>query len=202
VAFNETRLSDDVERGAEGGPGFKTGITTRASGFETRLEEWSTTRGEWSIGYGIQSKTDFNKVLDAFYAQRGRLSGFRFKDWSDFELADQTIGTGDASKTVFQIFKRYTFGAVTFDRDLRKIVSGTVVIKLDTVTQADPADFSIDLNTGLVTMVVAPGVGADLTAQVEFDVPVRFDIDSLGIAMTVFNAGGIPNIPIVEIKLL
>ncbi len=208
MAFNETRLPDDVEKGASGGPGFKTSVTVRSSGKEQRNSEWSTTRGEWDIGYGILTKEDFAVVLAVFYAQRGRLDGFRFKDWSDFELADQQIALGDDTTTVFQIFKRYTFGAVNFDRDLTRIITGTIVVRLDGVLQTDPGDYTIDLDTGLITMVVAPastgGTGPSseevLSVECDFEVPVRFDTDTFGITLEVFNAGAIPNLPIVELK--
>lgn len=208
MAFNETRLPDDVEKGASGGPGFKTSVTVRSSGKEQRIGEWSTTRGAWDVGYGILNKEDFAVVLAVFYAQRGRLDGFRFKDWSDFELADQQIALGDDTTTIFQIFKRYTFGAVDFDRDLTRIVPGSEEVRLDGGLLVDPDDYSLDDDTGLLTLVVAPastggtGPGGEevLSTKCEFEVPVRFDTDTFGITLEVFNAGAIPNLPIVELK--
>ncbi len=210
MAFNETRLPEEVERGAEGGPGFKTTVVNSFGGFEQRFANWSTVRGTWQLSYGIQTKTDFSTVRDAFYVQRAMLDGFRFKDWSDFELPDQQIALGDDSTTVFQVFKQYAFGAVTYDRDLRKIVAGTEVVRLDGVVKADPADYSIDDDTGLITMVVAPastgggGGGGEeiLSVLCEFDVPVRFDMDDFVVTLSTFQAGAIPNVPIVELKLI
>ena len=50
------------------------------------------------------------------------------------------------------------------------------------------------------TGVSVEGAGAELTAGYAFDVPVRFDTDSLIINLAAFEAGEIPDIPIVEIR--
>src|SRR5262245_16867263 len=108
AAFDEIRLPEDVERGAQGGPQFKTNIMTLGSGFEKRNQEWADTQGEWDLSYGISTKDDLKTLIAFFYARRGRARGFRFKDWSDFELERQAIGIGDGANADFQIYKRYT----------------------------------------------------------------------------------------------
>ena len=57
--------------------------------------------------------------------------------------------------------------------------------------------------TGVVTFgpSAIPPVGAQVTAGFEFDVPVRFDTDMLTIDLAAFNAGGIPDIPMVELRV-
>ena len=40
-----------------------------------------------------------------------------------------------------------------------------------------------------------------MTAGFEFDVPVRFDTDYLEVDLAYFEAGQIPSIPIIEIKV-
>ena len=47
----------------------------------------------------------------------------------------------------------------------------------------------------------APGNGVKVTAGFEFDVPVRFDTDFLDIDYSNFEAGSIPDIPIIEVRL-
>jgi uncharacterized protein (TIGR02217 family) len=47
-----------------------------------------------------------------------------------------------------------------------------------------------------------PMEGAAVSAGFEFDVPVRFDTDRLEISLAQIEAGSIPHIPIVEIRLL
>ena len=206
MAFHEVRLDEDIERGAQGGPRFNTTVLTLTSGFERRNINWVQTRGEWDIGYGLQKKTQFTVVLDFFYAREGRAHGFRFKDWTDFELARQVIGITDTVQASFQIFKRYESGGITFDRTLKKIVDGTVSVFVNNVLIVEGAgadQYTLDDNTGLVVL------GATLVAQTatnvevacEFDVPVRFANDALDLVADTDVAGTIPQIPITEIRV-
>lgn len=209
MAFHEVRLPEDVERGAVGGPRFKTTVVALSSGFERRNKDWENTRGKWDIGYGISTKSDLDGVIDFFYVRNGMAHGFRFKDWSDFQvglLTDdttrQTIGTGDTVETVFQFFKRYSSGAFNHDRTLTKLVSGKVKVFLDAVEQV--SGFTLDLNLGTVTFDVAPGGGVLVGIITEFDVSVRFDTDDLNINAEVFSdelKGAIPQIDVIEIRV-
>lgn len=200
MSFHEVRLPDDVERGAAGGPGFSTTITQLSSGFEQRNANWSKARMGFDIGYGIQDKEGFQEVLEFFYARRGRLYGFRFKDWSDYEATDQTIGTGNGVITQFQLSKTYSDAGGSYVRPINKPVSGTVVIYVNDVV-VDPADYTVDHTTGVVTFDAPVANAAVVTADFEFDVPVRFDVDKADVELTWSNAGSVPNIPVVELRL-
>lgn len=222
MTFHDVRLPTDIERGAIGGPMFKTTVLELNSGFEQRNIDWSQVRGEWDISYGIMSMDDnlqgafIHQVRDFFYARQGRAHTFRFKDFADFEIGDpnnptttnQLIGLGDDATVAFQVFKRYSSGGINLDRTRTKIVSGTVTVLLDGVVQADPGDYSIDLVTGLITFVVAPAstggtgpLGEEVVALAcEHDSQVRFDIDHLQITTQLFNVGSIPQIPLRETR--
>ncbi len=65
------------------------------------------------------------------------------------------------------------------------------------------ADWTCDTTTGVVTFEAGsiPASGAAVTAGFQFDVPVRFDSETLDINLTSFAAGAIPAIPLVEIRL-
>jgi uncharacterized protein (TIGR02217 family) len=66
-------------------------------------------------------------------------------------------------------------------------------------TELPLSAFTCDVTTGLVTLAAAPTPGAAVTAGFGFDVPVRFDTDSLEIDLAAFAAGAIPTIPLIEI---
>jgi uncharacterized protein (TIGR02217 family) len=55
--------------------------------------------------------------------------------------------------------------------------------------------------TGLVTFATPPGPGEAVTAGFEFDVPVRFDTDTIQVSVDAFQAGEVPAVPIVELRL-
>jgi uncharacterized protein (TIGR02217 family) len=221
MSFFENRLPVDIERGATGGPRFKTRVLQLESGFEQRNVDWENTRGEWDVSYGLMAmenellETHVHAIRDFFYVQQGRAHGFRFKDWSDFQIGDpddptgenQLIGLGDDATTVFQVFKRYSYGAVSYDRIIRKLVNGTVSVLLDGVVQS--GGVTVDVNTATVTFTTPPAstggsgpLGEEVVAIAgDFDVPVRFDTDHLAINVLLFSAGSIPSIPVVELRI-
>lgn len=209
MAFHDIQLPDDVERGAQGGPRFKTDILPLSSGFEKRNISWEETRGFWDISYGIQTKADFDIVKAFFYARRGRANSFPFKDWSDFELARQSMFTTDGSTATFQIFKQYEPGPFFFDRDITKPLGSGGLAFVNNISQTvvydvAPAatEVSIARLTGIVTLgsTHAATSALDVELQTEFDVPVRFDTDALDINLLTFDAGSIPQLPIMEVR--
>jgi uncharacterized protein (TIGR02217 family) len=202
MAFHDTKLSDAVERGAQGGPHFKTNILMLSSGFEKRNIEWERTKGEWDVGYGIDTKEAYSEVLTFFYARQGRAHSFRFKDWSDFEIGDdptpQEIGVGDTVALTFQIEKRYSNGGYTFHRPIYKPVSGTLRVFFDGVEQF--GNWSANYLTGVITFTSPPAGSVSVGVICEFDVPVRFDTDVLNINVEIFSAGAVPQISLVEVR--
>lgn len=51
-----------------------------------------------------------------------------------------------------------------------------------------------------MTFGTAPGAGVTMTAGFEFDVPVRFDSDTLDVTLDVERLGSITSIPLLEIR--
>lgn len=210
MAFHDVQLPVDVERGATGGPQFKTTILQLSSGNEQRNIDWEQARGRWDIGYGIQTKSDFDLALAFFYARQGQAHSFRFKDWSDFEITEETLGVTDASTNTFSLFKSYSSGGISFNRLLTKPVNGTFTAKVNgiaqTVTYDDTTpgvtEVSIILATGLVYIGAthAATTGYDVDVSLEFDVITRFDTDTFGLSLETFDAGAISSLPIIEVR--
>jgi uncharacterized protein (TIGR02217 family) len=208
AAFIEERFPEHVSRGTVGGPGWKTDISTRSSGFEDRNGPWSAPRYRYDARYGVRDLDDLHAVIQIFNVAGGRLRGFRFKDWSDFrscpplqspDATDQPFGVGDGATTSFQLVKRYAFGASYFDRTIRKPVAGEILVAANGAPL--PAGWSLNAATGLVTFDAAPSVGAVLTWGGEFDVPVRFDTDNLDLTLNTSRSSDIPSIPLMELRL-
>lgn len=218
MAVHEVRLPDDIERGAVGGPQFKTVVHESDTGFEQRDIKWAQARGSWDISYGLMAiedpatlKTVLPDIVEFFRAREGRAHSFRFKDWADFKIGDpddpasnnQAIGIGDNLEVDFQIFKRYSSGGVDYDRTIYKIVSGTLTVFLDGVLQVEGGgnDYTVDLNTGVITFNVTPPTNDVISVACEFDVLVRFGSDKLDLSVETFNSGSVPAIEIVELRL-
>jgi uncharacterized protein (TIGR02217 family) len=149
-------------------------------------------------------------VIGFFEARSGQLHGFRWKNWSDYKSCapsapvadeDQLIGTGDGVQRVFHLQKSYRSGLQTYVRPIRKPVLGTVVVAIEGDAKVEGVEFTVDPTTGEVTFTLPPEFGARVTAGFEFDVPVRFDTDQIQTSVASFNAGEVPKVPVVEVRL-
>jgi len=210
MAFLETpRFPDAIAFHAIGGPGFLTTVIPLASGFEQRNGLWQYERGSWDVGQVTKTLTEYAPMSAHFRIVGGKRDGFRFKDWSDFTDAMNqgagvlgTLGVGDGTTTVFQMFKNYTLGSASYQRPIRKPISGTCAF----FDNASPVSPTVNYTTGLVTFSPAPVTGHTLTWTGQYDVPVRFDID--GYKLELVDRQGAtgdilvrwPTIPIIEIR--
>jgi uncharacterized protein (TIGR02217 family) len=212
MSFHDIRFPTGISRGAQGGPERRTDVVVLGSGFEERNARWSRSRRIYNAGYGIRSLDVLHAVTAFFEERRGKLYGFRWKDHADFKSClpeqtpsalDQVIGTGDDTRTAFQLIKRYGSQFAPYDRDIAKPVSGTVIAAVDGAPQLDGTHFDCDAATGILTFrdEYVPAAGSTVTAGFHFDVPVRFDTDKLEINLQGFRHGAIPAIPIVEIRI-
>ena len=61
--------------------------------------------------------------------------------------------------------------------------------------------WSVDTTTGLVTFSTAPAMGVEVTADFEFDVPVRFDTDHMAVTIETYRLHAWQQIPIVELRI-
>ncbi|MFC3118906.1 DUF2460 domain-containing protein [Jhaorihella thermophila] len=207
MAFHEVRFPEDISRRARGGPERRTQVVTLASGEEERNASWANSRRRYDVAYGIRRADDLAIVVAFFEARNGRLYGFRFKDWADYKscapsqapsATDQQIGTGDGTTTTFQLVKAYSSGSQSWTRTITKPVADSVTVAIDGVEQA--SGWSVETTTGLVSFDPAPATGAVITAGFEFDVPVRFDTDTLDVTLDFERLGSITSIPLLEIR--
>jgi uncharacterized protein (TIGR02217 family) len=212
MSFHEVRFPTSISMGATGGPERRTDVVVLGSGFEERNSRWANSRRSYSAGYGVKSLDDLHSVITFFEERRGRLYGFRWRDHADWKscapqdvpsATDQVIGIGDGVTAAFQLKKTYGGLRAPWVREIKKPVAGTVLVAVAGIPQTLGTDFSLDLVTGLVTFLPGhiPVTGSSITAGFEFDVPVRFDTDKLEISLAGFQAGAIPHIPLVEIRV-
>ena len=200
------RFPDNIGYGSQGGPSYDTSIVVVRSGHESRNVNWTYPRHQYDVAYGVRTIDDLEELIEFFHAVGGKAYGFRFKDWSDYKSCntgvgtdetDQLIGTGDAIEDDFQLVKKYTKGSFTRTRIISKPVTGTVSIALNDVNQ--PSGWTVDTTTGIVTFASPPGGSVTVKAGYEFDVPCRFDTDTLQVNLESYNTGTAQT-PIIEIR--
>lgn len=177
MSFAETRLELGIDYGTVGGPRFSTSILVDGSGGEQRNANWGQPLGRWQIGDRKLTQFELDYFLDFHSNRKGAAEGFRFKDWTDYQASMQPIGIGNGSKTQFQLIKRYTIAAYTAIRPILKPVGGTVNIYSNGI--AISSGWIADLTTGVITFANPPANGAAITADFEFDMPVRFEQDNI-----------------------
>lgn len=210
MPFHEVRFPADLSLGSTGGPERRTEIVALANGFEERNTPWAQSRRRYDAGLGMRTVDDIADLIAFFEARRGRLYGFRWKDWADFTSSapsevisafDQVLGTGDGMRTDFALIKTYASGGASQDRTISKPVEGTVLVAVAGTTLEEGTDWTVDPATGIVTLAVPPAAGAEVSAGFAFDVPVRFDTDRLDISYAGFSAGEVPSVPVVEVRV-
>ncbi|MEW2916606.1 DUF2460 domain-containing protein [Ruegeria sp. ANG10] len=208
--FHEVRFPASLSFGSVGGPERRTDIVTLANGFEERNTPWAHSRRRYDAGLGMRSLDDIETLVSFFEARQGQMFGFRWKDWSDYKsgaatadvaVDDQVIARGDGTSTEFQLVKTYSSGGFSYVRPIVKPVLGTVRIGLEQDQMREGVDFEVDLNSGLITFTASPPEEVEITAGFEFDVPVRFDTDKIQTSVASFQAGDVPNVPVVEVRV-
>jgi uncharacterized protein (TIGR02217 family) len=207
MAFDDVRFPTAISRGASGGPERRTDVVTTASGREERNSRWAHSRRRYNIGFGVKTLQQLQTVIAFFEGRRGKLHAFRFKDHVDFkscaanaipQRTDQVLGTGTGTQASFQLVKHYGAPLRNYMRTIQAPVAGTVLVAVNGVAAVN---FTVNSNTGLVTFNAGsiPASGATVTAGFEFDVPVRFDTDEITVNLQHFEAGEIPDIPLLEV---
>jgi len=210
MQFHEVRFPASLSFGSVGGPERRTEVVTLANGFEERNTPWAHSRRRYDAGLGMRSLDDVETLIAFFEARMGQMYGFRWKDWSDFKSAaasaspafeDQTIAQGDGVRAAFPLIKTYRSGPHAYARPITKPVLGTVHIGLGGDEMKEGVDYEVDLDRGVVTFQHPPERDVEITAGFEFDVPVRFDTDQIQTSVASFQAGSVPNVPIIEVRV-
>jgi len=210
MAFHEVRFPANLSFGSVGGPERRTEIVTLASGYEERNTPWADSRRRYDAGIGLRSLDDVAALVAFFEARSGQLHGFRWKDWADYRsclpsaevgFEDQLIGTGDGVTSDFQLSKLYASGDGAWRRQITKPVAGSVLVGVQGDRLVETVHYTLDTATGIVSFATPPAPGARVTAGFEFDVPVRFDTDRIQVSVASFQAGDMPQVPVVEVRL-
>jgi uncharacterized protein (TIGR02217 family) len=198
MSFVEAQFPADISYGSSGGPEYSTDIVMTYGGHEQRNINWSQARARFNVAHGVKTKTQLDALIAFFRARKGRAIGFRFKDWTDYKASGQTLGTGNGALTQFQLVKTYASGATEELRIITKPVNGTIKIYLNGALQS--TGYTVNFTTGLVIFNSAPVNGAVVTADYEFDVPVRFDTDRLSATLDAYGVHSWLDIPLIEVR--
>jgi uncharacterized protein (TIGR02217 family) len=159
MAHLEILFPTDISFGVRGGPAWNTSIAKRSSGHEQRIQRWSTPLWMWpDVAHHARSISKIDDLYDFFITVgEGSYNSFLFKDWADYTVlaADGRLGTlavGTGYPT-YQMYKRYTYGARTFDRAIKKPKAASLSVYRGGVLKTETTHYTFDTTTGIVTFV-------------------------------------------------
>ena len=181
-SFVEQRLLDIVSYGFQGGPTFNTERERQRSGGVIRNSVRERPLYRYTAPYNKIQKIHHAIVIQAFNACRGAAVGFRFKDWADYVASSELVTVATGAEQTVDLYKRYSFGSLTTERRIKKLVSGTVSLS----SPGALSGVTFDVNAGTVTFTGTNGQPVYWGG--EFDVPVMFSNDDLIFSYENFDA--------------
>lgn len=212
MAHLDRQFPQDVAQGAQGIARRRDEIVTLASGREEINQRWQHARRSWLAGLAIRTADDMAAVLDLWEEAQGRRHSFRFQDWLDYKSCapsqtpaptDQPLGVGDGAAAEFKVAKTYG-SALPYIRPIALPRPASLRLALDGVETA--SGWSLSATGGVVTFDTPPAAGVEVRAGFLFDVPVRFEEDSILAEWTYFRPGGdgvaqAPDVSLIEVIL-
>lgn len=188
MSFFEVEFPRAISYKAVGGPSWNTFVVDVASGSEQRNRNWAKARGKWTVSLitpasAAASRQTFAEALETFFLMiGGRADGFRFFNHLSFYAGNQPVV---AATSGIQLQRTYSLASRTYVRTITKPITSsvkdyqgnaltnTVVIKTSGGATRDPATYTVDHTTGIVTGTV------DVTdlASFQYHIPVRLDTD-------------------------
>lgn len=194
--LNTIRFPDGIALGVTYGPEFVTEIAAMVSGKEKRNSVRQRALCVGDCSHVPRLEEHYGELLKFFRGMNGRANTFRFKDYTDFEVAltEGVVEEIGDDGTSFQLCKKY-FVATGFEevRLIQAPIAAGLVLKDGATTLTYTTDYTVTA-TGIVA-TTAPRDAEDLTWSGEFDNVCRFDTDRMATAIDaarVFSWGGIP----------
>ena len=189
------RLPENIEASAEFILTRRSEIIELSNGFEERNTPQAHHRRLIRLRYSPDDSDAIDAIRNAWAVTLGPVYAFRVRDWADFKTSassavpandDQNIGTGDGAIKTFQLAKTVSFGDGSYTHPIKAPVSGSVLVAVDGVAKTEGADFTVDYNSGVVTFLVAPGIGLAVTAGCKYDIWARFKNDELSVQHLIY----------------
>ena len=187
-------------------PTFQTRIQRSASGRELRALDYPYPLWQFTLAFDFLRDNpaagyDALQTLMGFYLLcQGAYGAFLFQDPSDDRVSGQQIGTGDALRTVFQLQR--TMGNTLPEGGFAEPITAPNVVKavyFNGIVQ-NPASYSVDPMTGLVTFNTAPGGGLIISADYSYYFRCRFVDDSYAFENFMFQLWQLKKLTFISVR--
>lgn len=189
------RFPEDISWGAVATPTFNTEVIKVVSGAEKRNRLWSTPQYTFNCSHAVKTEEQIIDLLNFFYTVGGRAGAFRYKNWVEFELFQNTSEITRDNDLLY-VWKKYS----TYRKRITKIVDGTFKLYADGVQVL--SGFDVNIDTGVVTLQFPTNYPENtvFTCECEFDFWVRFETDEMPISYDNVDSFSWGNIILKEIK--
>lgn len=179
---------------------FNNKINISNNGFEQIQSLWEKSKSVFEINKENLNKEELEKIVSFFNIVKGNSIGFRFKDWFDYDAKKQILGTYNGKK-VFQLIKNYfsvsnNGDSFLYTKIIRKPISNTVSVYINNV---QINNFLVNYNEGLIDVLYPLNDGDVVSADFQFEIPVRFMNDELKIVVENKNLSKIENLELIEV---
>ena len=199
--FYEFRFPESISMKSTISIEFNTNVMISKNGQEQRIANWEYSRLVYNVTNGLKTKRDLEEIIKLFRIVKGKNIGFRFKDWTDYYAKNQIIGIGTGDNKVYQLVKSYNISIddekVIYARKITKPVKNTVKVFVNNIDVTN--SLNINYKNGEINFKTAPDENEIISANFEFDVPVRFDSDNLEFNLNSPTSGKIKDIKLIEI---
>ncbi len=174
MAFFEELFPTEVGRNMVGGPRALVQVAYASSGQRFVNDMDPEPLHEWSLAYPVQIGEEFEALRAFAYVINVNRDAFRFEDPADHEATQQNSGMALISAGVYQLTRRYTYGARSKVRPIYKPVAGAQIFRTRSgFTTNITGTSSVSTTTGQVT--VSGHIGGDTyTWAGDFHIPVHF----------------------------
>ncbi len=187
-------------------PTFQTRIQRAVSGRELRALDYPYPLWQFTLVFDFLRDNpaagfdELRTLMGFFMLCQGAFGTFLFQDPSDDRVSGQQIGTGDTLRTVFQL-QRTMGKTLPSGGFLEPIVAPNVVsaVYFNGIVQ-DPAGYSVDSMTGLVTFNIAPGSGLIITADYSYYFRCRFIDDSYAFENFMFRLWQLKKLTFISVR--
>lgn len=194
--FEERARYDDVTRhwGSSSGPSFSTTVVSDKTGNEQRMVNWMSPLGTFDIGNRNVRYKDYQKLLSFFHIMRGKASGFRIRDWSDY--SDDGMGVLRKRKDgKYQMYKKRTYDYIDdayYQKIIKPLGPSWVATDLrntirifyfgdEMFMSSTPGGYQLDDTTGQATVFEKVFIGSAtnniITTQENHDLKVGYEIE-------------------------
>jgi uncharacterized protein (TIGR02217 family) len=181
-------------------PTFQTRIQRAVSGRELRALDYPYPLWQFNLGYEFLPDNQMAgisalRTLMGFYLScQGAFGTFLYDDPTDDNAAGQPIAAGDGNTAVFQEVR--TLGGFVEPITAPNMVTA---VYLDGIV-ADPATYSIDPATGLLTVTAPATAGIAIAADFSYWFRCRFVDDSYGFENFMHNLWSLKKLTFISVR--